>query len=174
MRGRLPSNPRVSQRSEGSGGGASIFLLLLGLALLTGAGVGVYYTVRGLRNNNPGNIKYNANNQWQGQTGFDSDGFAIFDTMTDGVRALARILTNYGGQGLDTVQEIITKWSTTDQAAYVANVAAALDVDPNDVLDMTNEDTITNLTNAIIKQENGFNPISAAVIQTGVSEGMNA
>lgn len=160
--------------SSGGGGGASVFLLLLGLALLTGTGVVVYNQVRGLRNNNPGNIRYNAANQWQGQTGQDADGFCIFDTMVDGVRALARILWNYGAAGLNTVQGIISKYSATDQAAYIANVSRALQVSPTDALDMTNADTITNLTNAIISQENGLNPLSAATISAGVSEGMNA
>jgi len=154
--------------------GSSWLLLLLGLLLLGGGGVAAYYTVRGLRNNNPGNIKYNPANQWQGQTGQDADGFVIFDTMVNGIRALAETLRNYGRQGYNTVQAIISRWSTTDQAAYIANVAAALQVSPSDTLDMTDADTITNLTNAIITQENGFNPLSAATIQAGVSEGMNA
>lgn len=49
---------------------------------------------RGIRNNNPFNIKYNAANKWQGQTG--SDGiFCKFDTMQNGVRAFKKILETY-------------------------------------------------------------------------------
>lgn len=160
--------------SSGGGGGASVFLLLLGLGLLTGTGVAVYEQVRGLRNNNPGNIRYNAANNWQGQTGQDAQGFVIFDTMVNGVRALARILYNYGQAGLDTVQAIISKYSATDQAAYITNVSTALQVSPTDMLNMESADTITNLVNAIIKQENGLDPLTAATISAGVSEGMNA
>jgi hypothetical protein len=161
-----------TQKRETENG--SVFLLLIGLLLLGGAGVGVYETVRGLRNNNPGNIKYNAANSWQGQVGQDSGGFVIFDTMVDGVRALAKILDNYGAAGYNTVQAIISRFSATDQSAYIANVSAALNVDPTTVLDMTNTDTITNLVNAITTQENGFNPLSAATITAGVSSAMNA
>lgn len=163
-----------STQSGDNSGGGSVLLLLLGLALLTGTGVEVYEQVRGLRNNNPGNIRYNAANQWQGQIGQDADGFCIFDTMVDGVRALARILYNYGAEGYVTVQAIISKYSATDQAAYIANVSRALQVAPTDTLDMTNADTITNLVNAITSQENGLNPLSASTISVGVSEGMNA
>jgi hypothetical protein len=162
------------QEVETSVIGGSTFLLVLGLLLLGTGAVVLYDQTRGLRNNNPGNIKYNANIQWQGQVGEDSGGFVIFDTMTDGVRALALNLYNYGQDGLNTVQAIITRWSTTDQAAYVANVSAALGVAPTDTLDMTDTTTITNLVNAIITQENGLNPISAATIQTGVSEAVPA
>ncbi len=41
-------------------------------------GVGV---PRGIRNNNPLNIKWNAANNWNGQTGSDSGGFCIFNTL---------------------------------------------------------------------------------------------
>ncbi|MGH9780201.1 MAG: structural protein P5 [Candidatus Acidiferrales bacterium] len=160
----------MSTKSDGS----SWLLLLLGLLLLGGTGAAIYYAARGLRNNNPGNIKYNAANNWQGQTGQDSDGFVIFDTMQDGVRALALLLINYGAQGYDTVSSIISHFSATDQAAYISDVASDLSVDPNATLDMTSADTISNLVNAITLQENGFNPLTASTVSSGVSQAFNA
>jgi hypothetical protein len=117
-------------------------------------GDSVTSTIRGIRNNNPGNIKYSAANNWQGQTGQDSSGFAVFDTAPNGVRAIAVILKNYSGKyGLHTVDGLIRRWSATDQDAYVLNVAGALGVDPYDSIDVTDPDTLTSLVGSIIVQE---------------------
>ncbi len=121
---------------------------------LASVGDSIVSTIRGIRNNNPGNIKYNAANNWQGQTGQDSAGFATFDTEANGVRAIAVILKNYSHHyGLNTVDGLIRRWSATDQAAYVANVSAALGVGPYDSVDVTDPTTLTALVDAIITQE---------------------
>src|SRR5574337_394778 len=90
---------------------------------------------RGLRNNNPGNIRYNPKNNWIGQTGQDADGFAIFDKADNGIRALARLLKNYQTvYGLNTVAGFISKWAPPDEndtVAYIASVANQLGVSPN-------------------------------------------
>ncbi len=49
---------------------------------------------RGLRNNNPGNIKYDGS-QWVGLVGKDEKGFCKFDTMNHGLRALGIVILNY-------------------------------------------------------------------------------
>jgi len=111
---------------------------------------------RGVRNNNPGNLRISSN-AWQGKVTPNTDGtFEQFDTMANGVRALAVTLTNYQRlHGLNTVRDLITRWSATDQAAYVANVASALGVDPDAPIDVNDPATLTALVNAIITQENG-------------------
>ena len=54
---------------------------------------------RGIRNNNPGNIDYNKNNQWRGQIGIETSAinprFAKFDNARKRIRALAKLLLNY-------------------------------------------------------------------------------
>jgi hypothetical protein len=54
---------------------------------------------RGERNNNPGNIDWNAANNWQGQLSLELEHvpprFARFDCAENGIRALARILLHY-------------------------------------------------------------------------------
>lgn len=127
-----------------------------GADLLNSATGGIVSTIRGIRNNNPGNIKISAN-QWQGKIALNTDGtFEQFDTMANGIRALAVLLKNYQSiYGLNTVDAIIRRWSTTDQDAYVANVAAALGVDPYDSIDATDYDTLNALVTAIITQEDG-------------------
>jgi hypothetical protein len=105
----------------------------------------------GIRNNNPGNIKVGDN--WQGMTGNDGT-FIIFADMGWGVRALGTALVNMINKGANTITLLITQWSATDQAAYIANVAAATTIDPNDQLG-TDPDTIQSLIQAIVAQENG-------------------
>jgi hypothetical protein len=106
---------------------------------------------RGIRNNNPGNIAIKDN--WQGMVGNDGT-FIIFADMSWGVRAIGISLTNMIGQGYNTIATLIPQWSATDQAAYIANVAASTTIDPNTQLG-TDADTIGSLIQAIINQENG-------------------
>jgi hypothetical protein len=156
-------------------------LIALAALLLTGGGVAyVYYSQRGLRNNNPGNIELEAGQTWQGQltqaqveqAGGTWDGtFVQFDTMLDGVRALILTLSNYinvDGVAPD-VSDIITRWSETDQAAYIADVSAALGVQATDTLTMDSATYIA-LAQAITTQENGANPIDISVYQQAASE----
>lgn len=153
---------------------------IVGLLLVGGGVAYVYYSQRGLRNNNPGNIMLEAGQTWQGQltqaqveqAGGTWDGtFVQFDTMTDGVRALILTLSNYiNADGVaPDVSDIITRWSATDQDAYVADVASALGVAPTDTLTM-NSATYIALAQAITTQENGANPIDISIYQQAAAE----
>jgi hypothetical protein len=101
-----------------------------------------------------------------------------FVDATHGIRAIAVVLGNYYSEGYQTVQDIITRWSSTDQAAYVANVSAALGVNAGDTLDLTNPDDgnsqLAALIGAIITQENGLNPYSDSTIQAGIAAAANS
>lgn len=114
---------------------------------------------RGIRNNNPGNIKVGDN--WQGMVGNDGT-FIIFADMAWGTRALGTAVANMINKGYDTIATLIPQWSATDQAAYVANVAAYTGLDPNLQLG-TDSDTIASLIRAIANQENG-QPISVEYV----------
>lgn len=59
----------------------------MGILLISGGRVREVSTVRGIRNNNAGNIRANKI-IWDGQTGIDDAGFAIFKSPEWGVRAL--------------------------------------------------------------------------------------
>lgn len=50
-------------------------------------------TVRGIRNNNAGNVRADEI-IWDGQTGIDDEGFAIFKSPEGGIRALGKLLLN--------------------------------------------------------------------------------
>jgi hypothetical protein len=147
----------------------SKFVWLLGALILLGGGAVVYTATRGLRNNNPGNIKItNPPTPWQGAAINQTDGtFVQFVNAESGIRAIARILNNYYAEGYQTVQDMISRWSATDQQAYIANVAGSLNVDPMAVLDMTQ--SLPALIAAIIQQENGINPYSDATIQAAIA-----
>jgi hypothetical protein len=92
---------------------------------------------RGLRNNNPGNIRLSTD-KWQGQVPGEDDAFVTFATMAYGIRALVVLLRSYRSKyGLDTVRKIISRWappSENDTEAYVAAVCKPGGLDPDAVL----------------------------------------
>lgn len=66
---------------------------------------------RGLRNNNPGNIRIN-DDLFQGEIRPSKDkSFKQFTTMAYGYRAMFKILSNYfKNYKLDTIRKMITRW----------------------------------------------------------------
>lgn len=126
--------------------------------------------VRGLRNNNPGNIR-KSGDAWQGLAAVQDDpAFFKFTDARYGVRALGKILQTYRNKyGLQTVRDIIARWAPSienNTTSYVSSVARALDVKPDDVIDVYAR--LPELAAAIIKHENGSNPYTAAQIREWV------
>ena len=70
-------------------------------------------TPRGIRNNNPGNIRWGSD--WKGlkKDGKQQDpSFCIFETPEYGIRALAKLLRNYQRlYGLNTPYRIISRYA---------------------------------------------------------------
>lgn len=67
---------------------------------------------RGIRNNNPLNIRHMVFNHWVGLSGIDSGGFCKFRTMRDGIRAAIKLLCNYYDKyDLHTPRQIIARWA---------------------------------------------------------------
>ena len=131
---------------------------------------------RGIRNNNPGNIE-RTGTQWQGMAPEQTDPrFLQFVSPEYGIRAMARILTNYQRlYGLNTVEQIINRWAPpvvngkveNDTGAYIRHVADALGVLPNQPIQV--QDHLPQLVAMIIKHENGQQPYDAGTIQRGVA-----
>lgn len=124
---------------------------------------------RGIRNNNPGNIEFNAGNNWAGQSGTDGR-FAMFDTPEDGVRAMFKTLQSYRRQGVNTLSEILNRWapsSENDTASYIQQVARATGIAPNGKVDTA--DKLKALVEAMIYHENGINPYGSAIINRAYS-----
>ncbi len=123
---------------------------------------------RGIRNNNPGNIRHGEN--WRGLAREQTDpAFCVFTSPVYGIRAMGRILLNYQRlYGLKTVREIVSRWappSENDTDAYVAHAAEALGVQPDDELCVS--DHLEALLRVIILHENGRNPYSDDALAQG-------
>lgn len=145
--------------------------------------VSAFLNIRGIRNNNPGNIDHR--DPWLGLVPSDkrTDArFAEFVHPKYGIRALAKVLktyartddgpSTYGTQYIDTVGEVINRWAPpieNDTGAYAAAVARELGVNVNTRLDLGNNVTLQKLAAAIIKHENGVQPYTAAIIAEGIA-----
>lgn len=88
---------------------------------------------RGVRNNNPGNIRRVKGVTWQGQSAEQTDAeFVAFTSAEYGVRALARTLLTYNkAHGLKSVRGIINRWAPPNGFAngrsYKQNTSAYID-----------------------------------------------
>lgn len=128
---------------------------------------------RGIRNNNPGNLERNKT-VWQGMSEEQSDErFITFSSPEYGIRAMARVLKNYGRRhGLRTVEQIISRWAPASEnqtSSYVQYVSQELGVSPSSSLDLNNPDLLGRLIQVIIQYENGTNPYGNEVISRGVA-----
>lgn len=126
---------------------------------------------RGIRNNNPGNIR-RTDVQWQGLAESQNDeSFLMFESPEYGVRAMARVLRNYQRRhNLKTVEQIIARWapvSENDTASYVQHVLQQLKLPPNSEIDLGNDDLLTRLIQVMIRHENG-DSIDENTIRNGI------
>jgi len=114
--------------------------------------------VRGIRNNNPGNIRKGSKKIWLGEVWPSQDAsFSQFMTMAYGVRALLIDLVNKHKQGLNTVQKIIYKYAPPTEnysARYAKFVADSMGLTVTEPFDMT-EANLLKFAKAVAKFENG-------------------
>ena len=133
--------------------------------------------VRGIRNNNPGNIRLGA--PWRGAVGaveqFDADtgdqSFVKFTEPKWGLRAMARTLRTYSRRGVRTVESIISRWAPSnenDTDSYIDSITRRLGVARDAVIDVSNDELLAKLMDGIITHENGGNPYSAEQLHEGI------
>lgn len=137
---------------------------------------------RGIRNNNPGNIRW-SRDPWMGLVPVQDRTDASFCQFTKpefGIRAMCKVLLNYrskpgipgvGEQGIDTVEEIIARWAPpveNDTQAYVDSVAKAALVLPGEHCDLTDPVVMSALLRGIIQHENGSQPYSSTQLNLGM------
>jgi hypothetical protein len=124
---------------------------------------------RGIRNNNPLNIRYSAANNWQGQTGTDGE-YAIFDEPENGIRAAAKLLNRYiTVYGLVSVSGIISRWAPATEnntQSYISAVSNKLEVLENEPILWPTQ--AQELIKAMIHHENGVQPYSNETINEGI------
>ena len=117
-------------------------------------------TPRGIRNNNPGNLRRSRDN-WQGLRKEQTDPqFFQFKTMAYGYRALIRTLQNYRRvHGLRTIGDMIARWAPENEnhtAQYVRAVCQDLQVPATYEPDVDDRETMCALAAAISRVENGL------------------
>jgi hypothetical protein len=125
--------------------------------------------VRGVRTNNPLNLSF-ANQP----NAIGTDGrFAVFQTPEEGVAASVRQLQLYGQRGLNTIDQIVSRWappSENNTPAYIQAVAQRVGVSPNQEIDLSDPNIMRRLVNAMSVQEVG-RVIPEDVLQRGVELG---
>lgn len=126
-------------------------------------------TARGVRLNNPGNIRI-TRQLWQGEAPTQIDpAFITFTGPQWGLRAIAKIMLTYQAHGLDTVRKIVSRWAPSgdhnDTLAYIKGVARDIGVNEDEVIDLHNPGLMAAMLRAIVHHENGEQPYSEAVIE---------
>ncbi|MDD3287457.1 MAG: structural protein P5 [Alphaproteobacteria bacterium] len=125
-------------------------------------------TSRGMRNNNPGNLR-RTDDPWQGlaETQTDTE-FFVFQSPIYGIRALVRTLIKYQDkQGLRSIRQIIGRWAPSaenDTVAYIKSVSSETGFAPDIILNMHKYEHLKALVVAIINFENSQQPYTAAQI----------
>ncbi|MCM0721617.1 structural protein P5 [Parabacteroides sp. W1-Q-101] len=122
---------------------------------------------RGLRNNNPGNIRRNSD-VFQGEVNPSRDKeFKQFKNMAYGYRAMFKILSNYYNKyQLNTIREMISRWAPENEnntAAYVSLVSIYAGIAPDALISFDREQMIR-IVAGMSKVENGREAVMSDVI----------
>lgn len=122
---------------------------------------------RGLKNNNPGNIRI-TKDKWQGLREKQEDkAFFQFKTMEYGYRALIRTLQNYRLKwGCKTISDFINRWAPpveNNTSGYISRVCKEMQVPNSYVPDINDRATMCAFAAAISQVENGVPAVMADV-----------
>lgn len=142
----------------------------------------------GITNNNPGNIRWNERDRWQGLAEnpryvprWDSTrtGFFRFSEMRFGIRAAAKTLLWYQRVwGLDTLLKIFSRWApvgdhANDPTAYARQAADFIGVKPNQVIDLESDpQTFYNLLWFIFMHETGERDLARYITSSQMLAGL--
>ena len=116
-------------------------------------------TPRGIRNNNPLNIR--KGNNWQGERHPQTDpAFEEFQSVEMGLRAGFIIIRNYikARPPHDTLRKIITRWAPANEnntAAYIKTVTEKSLVNPDERLKFTDKNKLCRIVAAMCLVECG-------------------
>lgn len=122
---------------------------------------------RGLRNNNPGNIR-RSKVRYRGECATSSDAeFKQFQSPSWGYRAMFVLLHTYACRmGLNTVSGMIARYapsSENDTEAYVRSVARLSGVEVDAPVDTLDESVMIPVVSAMSRVENGTSAVQADV-----------
>ena len=125
---------------------------------------------RGLKNNNPLNIRRNKT-KWQGLAEKQNDcAFFTFVSPVWGYRAAFVTLRNYKKvHGIQTIAKWVARWAPpveNDTAAYIAFVSRKAEISPDVPVDINNKESMCRIVAAMSHMENGV-PANAADVERG-------
>jgi len=112
---------------------------------------------RGCRNNNPLNIRHNAD-VFRGEIKGNDKSFKTFSSMPYGYRAAFVTLATYLSRGWNTIEKIATRWAPTsenDTKKYVANVEKLSSIPQNKILTASDGADYIRIVAAMSFVENG-------------------
>lgn len=122
---------------------------------------------RGLRNNNPGNIRKNSD-VFQGEKTSSDKEFKQFKSMAYGYRAIFKILYNYyRNYKLDTIRKMIGRWAPeneNDTDAYVKAVSDYAGIPADDPINVNDREQMIQIVAAMSRIENGIEADMSDVI----------
>lgn len=120
-------------------------------------------TPRGIRNNNPLNIRKGSN--WKGERPNQTDpAFEEFVSMEYGIRAAFKLIINhitgFGGRRpkANTIQKLISVWAPSSEnntAAYIRQVCAAAGMQPHQIINPKSMSQMVAIAQAMAKVECG-------------------
>lgn len=112
---------------------------------------------RGLRNNNPLNIR--KGNHWIGERVNQTDpAFEEFTTLTYGIRAALKLIRNYIVAGYNTPGKIISRWAPPIEnvtGRYIEVACKLANLDPDTMLSPSDSEKIQQLVYGMSYVENG-------------------
>lgn len=151
------------------------------VAVLVLIGIPVAYRPRGIRNNNPGNLRPMPRSKWLGEVAPDTSKggpFSRFERPWQGWRAM--LVDVYGDiliDGLNTIRKLVAEYApgtdNNDESAYVKALVKAVGVDPDMRLNVYLHGPA--LLAGIAKHENGVDPDlvwGAGEREKGIEQGL--
>lgn len=114
---------------------------------------------RGLRNNNPGNIR-KSGTVYLGETVSADASFKTFESVEYGYRAMFVLLHTYQKRyGLKTLRQMISRWAppedNNDTEAYITAVSDDSGVPADSTITTTYKDVMVPIVAAMSRVENG-------------------
>lgn len=121
----------------------------------------IKFMTRGLKVNNPGNIRISGT-KYDGEIESSDSEFKEFTDMEHGYRAIFRLLQHYSLTGLDTIRKMISTYAPSSDNnptdSYIAWVAKHAGIAPDDKVDISDPDLMQKIAAAISYQEQGVEP----------------
>ena len=134
-------------------------------------------TIRGLRNNNPGNIRI-SETPWQGKIpkSLNTDknkAFEQFESLEYGLRAFMKNAYTWIRRGKNTLEKLITIWAPPHEnhtGNYIDYVARQMQIPKNQVFKTLDKKFFISLAKAITEMENGIAPTQRLVPYSAYEE----